>query len=169
MNAKSLVVVVGTRPEIIKMAPLVHELGRHDDVKTCLLSTGQHRHMSAQTLASFDLVADRDLGVMRENQGLAPLTALLIERLTETIRDVRPDAVLVQGDTTTVLAAGLAAFYERVPLGHVEAGLRSHDYAAPWPEEMNRRLTDGISTWCFAPTAGARQNLLSPVTRASTP
>ena len=121
MVPKSVVVVVGTRPEVIKMAPLVHALGRHDDIATCLVSTGQHRDMAAQSLASFDLDVDRDLGVMRQGQALAPLTARLLERMTETLRDVRPDAVLVQGDTTTVLAAGLAAFYERIPLGHVSA------------------------------------------------
>lgn len=157
---KRIVVVVGTRPEVIKMAPLVHELRRRDGVETLLVATGQHREMSAQSLACFDLVADRDLGVMSEDQALAPLTGLLIEKLTETIRDLRPDALLVQGDTTTVLAAGLAAFYERVGLGHVEAGLRSHDYSQPWPEEMNRRLTDCVATWCFAPTETARENLL---------
>ncbi len=157
---KSVVVVVGTRPEVIKMAPLVHELRRRAGIETSLVATGQHREMSAQALATFALSVDRDLAVMREDQALAPLTARLIERLTETIQDLKPDVVLVQGDTTTVLAAGLASFYERVPLGHVEAGLRSHDDASPWPEEMNRRLTDSLATWCFAPTAQARENLL---------
>lgn len=157
---KRVVVVVGTRPEVIKMAPLVHELRRRDGLETCLVATGQHRDMSAQSLASFGLSADRDLAVMSEDQALPSLTAILIERMAETLRDLRPDAVLVQGDTTSVLAAGLAAFYERVPLGHVEAGLRSHDDASPWPEEMNRRLADSLSTWCFAPTAQSRENLL---------
>jgi len=157
---KSVVVVVGTRPEVIKMAPLVQELRRHPEVETSLVSTGQHRDMSAQAFASFELTVDRDLALMREDQALGPLTGRLIERLTETIETLRPDAVLVQGDTTTVLAAGLASFYERVPLAHVEAGLRSHDDASPWPEEMNRRLTDSLATWCFAPTQQARENLL---------
>ncbi len=157
---KRVVVVVGTRPEVIKMAPLVHELRRRDGLETCLVATGQHRDMSAQSLASFGLSVDRDLAAMSEDQALPSLTAILIERMAETLRDLRPDAVLVQGDTTSVLAAGLAAFYERVPLGHVEAGLRSHDDASPWPEEMNRRLADSLSTWCFAPTAQSRENLL---------
>ncbi len=157
---KSVVVVVGTRPEVIKMAPLVHRLRRHDEVETTLVSTGQHREMTHQALAAFDLTPDRDLEIMRENQSLAQLTATSIEHLTETFRELHPDAVLVQGDTTTVLAAGLAAFYERIPLGHVEAGLRSHDDGAPWPEEMNRRLADSLSHWCFAPTRHSRDNLL---------
>ena len=157
---KSVVVVVGTRPEVIKMAPLVHELRRRAEIHTSLVSTGQHRDLAAQSLASLELRFDRDLAVMREDQALAPLTGLLIERLTQTIQELQPDAVLVQGDTTTVLAAALASFYERVPLGHVEAGLRSHDDSSPWPEEMNRRLTDSLATWCFAPTPQARENLL---------
>jgi UDP-N-acetylglucosamine 2-epimerase (non-hydrolysing) len=157
---RRIVAVVGTRPEVVKMAPLVHELRRRERLETRLVSTGQHLDMSAQMLTCFGLAADRELEVMRPDQALPSLTARLIESLTEVIRDLRPDAVLVQGDTTTVLAAGLAAFYERVPLGHVEAGLRSHDDRAPWPEEMNRRVTDSLSRWCFAPTDQARENLL---------
>lgn len=155
-----IMLIVGTRPEVIKMAPLLRELQRRGDSRTLLISTGQHRDMSAQALASFELTPDRDLGVMREDQELPALTAMLLEALARTIREDRPDIVLVQGDTTTVLAGALAAFYERVPLGHVEAGLRSHDDGAPWPEEMNRRVADSIARWCFAPTEGARRNLL---------
>lgn len=157
---KNVLAVVGTRPEVVKMAPVVRELARREDATVRLVSTGQHREMTARLLEEFDLAVDHDLGVMREDQALPALTARLIEGLSSTFAESRPDAVLVQGDTTTVLAAGLAAFYEGIPLGHVEAGLRSHDDTAPWPEEMNRRLTDSLSRWCFAPTAGARDNLL---------
>ena len=142
------------------MAPLIRELDRHDGVETKLLSTGQHLDMSAQMLACFGLSPDVELALMRPDQALASLTARLLEGVTSAIRDLQPDALLVQGDTTTVLAASLAAYYERVPVGHVEAGLRSHDDLAPWPEEMNRRLADSLSTWCFAPTEPARKNLL---------
>lgn len=157
---KRIVVVVGTRPEVVKMAPLVRELGRHRAVETQLLSTGQHLDMSAQMLDCFGLSADLELAVMRPNQALASLTSRLLEGVTGAIRDLRPDVLLVQGDTTTVLAASLAAYYERVAVGHVEAGLRSHDDSAPWPEEMNRRVADSLATWCFAPTEQARDNLL---------
>jgi len=157
---KNILAVVGTRPEVVKMAPLVHELARREGVAVRLVSTGQHREMTGRLLEEFDLTVDCDLGVMRADQELAGLTARLIEGLSSTIAATRPEAVLVQGDTTTVLAAGLAASYSRVPLGHVEAGLRSHDDSAPWPEEMNRRLTDSVSRWCFAPTEEARSNLL---------
>ena len=157
---RRIAVIVGTRPEVIKMAPLVHELRRRESLSVTLVSTGQHREMTAQAMGCFDLVADRDLDVMVPDQGLASLTSRLVERLAGTLRELRPDALLAQGDTTTVLAAGLAAFYERVPFGHVEAGLRSHDFTAPWPEEMNRRLTDTLAAWCFAPTEESKQNLL---------
>ena len=153
-------VLVGTRPEVVKMAPVVMELHRRSDFACLLVSTGQHREMLAQALAVFDLEPDEDLKVMREDQQLPELTARLVEGLAGMIRKHRPDAVLVQGDTTTVLAGTLAAFYERVAVGHVEAGLRTGDFDAPWPEEMNRCLADRIATWCFAPTDVARDNLL---------
>jgi UDP-N-acetylglucosamine 2-epimerase len=161
LELNRITVVVGTRPEVIKMAPVVLELRRRDGCEACLVSTGQHRDLSAQALGIFGLRPDHDLRVMRRRQELPGLTSVLIEALSRLIRASRPDAVLVQGDTTTVLAAALAAFYERVPLAHVEAGLRSRDYLAPWPEEMNRRLTDAIAQWCFAPTDQARRNLVA--------
>jgi UDP-N-acetylglucosamine 2-epimerase (non-hydrolysing) len=158
---KRVMVLVGTRPEAVKMAPVVMELRRRDGFECLLVSTGQHREMLTQTLDVFGLVPDEDLRVMRENQDLAGLTARLLEGLAATFRSRRPDVVLAQGDTTSVLAGAIAAFYERIPLGHVEAGLRTHDFDAPWPEEMNRCLADRISRWCFAPTDTAKRNLLA--------
>lgn len=142
------------------MAPLLHELSRRPSVDTQLVSTGQHRQMTQQLVEQFGLSVARDLDLMRENQRLPSLTARLIEALSATLEEFKPDLVLAQGDTTTVLATGLAAFYAGIPLGHVEAGLRSHDLRAPWPEEMNRRLVAPLARWCFAPTEGARRNLL---------
>jgi len=159
---KRVMVLVGTRPETVKMAPVVMDLRRPGRGMECVLvSTGQHRQMLAQALTVFGLEPDEDLAVMRENQELSGLTARMLEGLTATYRAHRPDAVLVQGDTTTVLAGTLSAFYERIPVGHVEAGLRTYDFNAPWPEEMNRSLADRISTWCFAPTETSRGNLLA--------
>ncbi|HUU43680.1 MAG TPA: UDP-N-acetylglucosamine 2-epimerase (non-hydrolyzing), partial [Planctomycetota bacterium] len=157
---RNICVLVGTRPEVVKMAPVVMALRRCSDLTCRLVSTGQHREMLAQTLEVFGLEPDADLQVMRENQKLPELTARLIEGLAGWYRRERPDVVLVQGDTTTVLAGTIAAFYERVSVGHVEAGLRTFDFDAPWPEEMNRCLADRIATWCFAPTGTARDNLL---------
>lgn len=153
-------VFVGTRPEVIKMTPVAMELRKRPEVRCCLVSTGQHDAMLKQAFAAFALRPDEDLRMMRPNQDLSGLTSKLIERITFLLRANRPDIVLVQGDTTTVLSATLAAFYEEIPVGHVEAGLRTYDFHAPWPEEMNRRLTDTISHWCFAPTECARDNLL---------
>lgn len=152
-------VVVGTRPEVIKMAPVVTAL-RQAGARVSLIATGQHRDMARQALGIFDLEPDVDLDVMRPDQSLPDLTARLVQGIAGAIDPLAPDAVLVQGDTTSVLAGALAGFYAHIPVGHVEAGLRSHDDDAPWPEEMNRRLTDSISRWCFAPTATARDNLL---------
>ena len=160
-DAKRVMVLVGTRPEVVKMAPVVMELRRREEFRCLLVSTGQHREMLAQALGAFGLTPDEDLKVMRENQDLAGLTARLLEGLDATYRRLKPDAVLVQGDTTTVLAGTLAAFYRRIPVGHVEAGLRTRDFDAPWPEEMNRTLADRIARWCFAPTERARENLLA--------
>jgi len=156
-----VMVLVGTRPEAVKMAPVVMALRRREAVECVLVSTGQHREMLAQALSVFGLVPDEDLKAMRENQELSGLTARLLEGLTSAYRRHRPDAVLVQGDTTTVLAGTLSAFYERIPVGHVEAGLRTHDLEAPWPEEMNRSLSDRISRWCFAPTETSSGNLIA--------
>jgi len=153
-------VIVGTRPEVIKMAPIIMELQRRPNFEYYVISTGQHESMLKQAFEIFGLKPDQDLAVMKVGQKLPALTSKLIEFVADALKNNKPDIVLVQGDTTTVLASSLAAFYEEIPIGHVEAGLRTYDYTAPWPEEMNRRLTDAISRWCFAPTKWAKDNLL---------
>ena len=161
-TAKKIVAIVaGTRPEAIKMAPLWFALRESSVLEPLLISTGQHREMLDQAFGVFGLKPDIDLGLMQPEQTLSDLTARVLSSMTEVLRQQRPAAVLVQGDTTTVLGAALAAFYERIPVGHVEAGLRTYDLDAPWPEEMNRRLTDPISRWCFAPTEWSAANLRS--------
>jgi UDP-N-acetylglucosamine 2-epimerase (non-hydrolysing) len=157
---KTVVVTVGTRPEAIKMAPVYVELRKSSTLRPVLLATGQHREMLAQALGAFGLAPDHDLAVMQPGQTLPELTARVLVRVAEHVAATRPAAVLVQGDTTTVLAAGVAAAYAKVPLGHVEAGLRTHDMSAPWPEEMNRRLVAPLARWSFVPTETSRQNLL---------
>jgi len=161
MHTRSILVVVGTRPEAIKMAPVVLALKRRASFRTILCTTGQHRELLTQALRVFKLTPDVDLHLMERGQDLATLTARALTGLRDVIRRCQPNAVLVHGDTTTCLAGGLAAFYEHIPLGHVEAGLRTHDLEAPWPEEMNRRLVDPLCRWCFAPTPGAAGNLKS--------
>jgi UDP-N-acetylglucosamine 2-epimerase (non-hydrolysing) len=156
---KTVALVAGTRPEVIKMAPVWFALRDSTRLRPLLISTGQHREMLAQAFSVFGLKPDIDLGLMQPGQTLPDLTARVLTSMTETLRTHRPSAVLVQGDTTTVLGTTLAAFYERIPVGHVEAGLRTYNFDAPWPEEMNRRLTDPISRWCFAPTEWSAGNL----------
>jgi UDP-N-acetylglucosamine 2-epimerase (non-hydrolysing) len=151
--------VVGTRPEVIKMAPLVRLLRSHPDLESRLCVTGQHRELLDQALSWFDLEPDEALRVMVPNQSLAGLTARVLEGMDRVMAGCNPACVLVQGDTTTALSAALAAFYRRVAVGHVEAGLRTGDLTQPFPEEMNRRVIDGLATWCFAPTEQARANL----------
>lgn len=160
MSKPRILVVAGTRPEAVKMAPVQFALAESAALEPVFCSTAQHRQMMDQTLGVFGIRPDIDLDLMRPGQTLPSLTAAVVEGVTRALREVRPDAVLVQGDTTTVLGTGLAAFYERIPVGHVEAGLRTYDLDAPWPEEMNRRLVDPISRWCFAPTDHSRDNLL---------
>jgi UDP-N-acetylglucosamine 2-epimerase (non-hydrolysing) len=158
-NRKRICVVVGTRPEAIKMAPVALRLAESSRLESFLLATGQHTQMLHQALDHFDLRADVDLNVMKERQTLDYLTAAVLEGVGQVL-DVRcPDMVLVHGDTTTTFAASLAAFYRKIPVGHVEAGLRSREIYLPFPEEMNRLLTDRIATLWFAPTEGARKNL----------
>lgn len=157
---RTVAIIAGTRPEVIKMAPVYFALKASQTLRPLLLSTGQHREMLDQAFAAFGIVPDHDLNLMKAGQTLPDLTARAITAVTEFLTEQRPDAVLVQGDTTTVLASTIASFYARVPVGHVEAGLRTYDLEAPWPEEMNRRLTDPISRWCFAPTEVSRDNLL---------
>ncbi len=151
--------IFGTRPEAIKMAPVLHALtDAGAESRVCV--TAQHRGMLDQVLDLFDIHPDVDLDLMRPNQTLEGLTAAVIEGVAGVLADMKPDMVLVHGDTTTTFAAALAAFYKRIPVGHVEAGLRTGDIYAPFPEEVNRRLSDGISTLHFAPTDGTRDNLL---------
>ncbi len=157
--AVSVVVVFGTRPEAIKMLPVVKALRKNDSFKLNVISTGQHREMLDQVLALFEESVDTDLNIMTKNQSLADITAAVLSGMQRVIRTDRPDIVLVHGDTTTAMAAALASFYERIPVGHVEAGLRSRDMAQPWPEEMNRVFIDSIATLLFAPTIQAKANL----------
>ena len=153
-------VVFGTRPEVIKLAPLIHEArGRADAIELSVCSTGQHREMLDQAMAVFGLRADVDLGVMQARQGLAGLTARLLHGLDEVLAAREPDVVIVQGDTTSAFAAGLAAFYRRIPVAHVEAGLRTGDLSSPFPEELNRVLLGRLARWHFAPTPRAAQAL----------
>lgn len=156
---KAVAIVAGTRPEVIKMAPVWFALRESPELEPLLISTGQHREMLDQAFGVFGLKPDIDLGLMQPGQTLPDLTARVLTSMTAVMRERTPAAVLVQGDTTSVLGTALAAFYERIPIGHVEAGLRTYDFDAPWPEEMNRRLADPISRWCFAPTEWSAANL----------
>lgn len=161
MPKKTVMVVFGTRPEAIKMAPLVRALRARPGIRTLVAVTAQHRQMLDQVLDLFDIVPDDDLDLMRANQGLPDLFSRILTGMSEVISRRKPDLVLVHGDTSTTLAAALAAFYARVPVGHVEAGLRTGNMDAPWPEEMNRRLVTPLAQLHFAPTARARNNLLA--------
>ena len=161
MPVKNIMVVIGTRPEAIKMAPVYKALKSRTHGNTVLCSTGQHREMLDQALQLFDMTPDISLNLMTPGQDLTTLTARVLTGVRDAIRQIKPDALLVHGDTTTCLGATLAAFYEHIPVGHVEAGLRTYNLEAPWPEEMNRRLVDPICNWCFAPTDMARQNLVN--------
>ncbi len=157
---KKILLVFGTRPEAIKMAPLVKTLQAHKafEVKVCV--TAQHRHMLDQVLQLFDIQPDFDLNLMRPGQDLSDITSGVLLGLKPVLAQWRPDAVLVHGDTSTTFAASLAAFYQRIPVGHVEAGLRTGNLYSPWPEEANRKLTSVLAHWHFAPTATSRSNLL---------
>ena len=154
--------VFGTRPEAIKMAPLVKAFqATSDSFRTLVCVTGQHREMLDQVLHIFDIRPDYDLNIMKQGQDLYDVTSRVLLGLREVLKEARPDVVLVHGDTTTSTAAALAAFYAQIPVGHVEAGLRTHNIYSPWPEEMNRQLTGRMATWHFAPTPLSRQNLLA--------
>ena len=152
--------VFGTRPEAIKMAPLVHALSQDTEIESRLCVTAQHREMLDQVLHLFDLQPDYDLNIMRPEQGLTEITCRILQGLKTVFEQFRPDIVLVHGDTTTTMAASLAAFYHRIPVGHVEAGLRTGDLYSPWPEEANRKLTGHLAALHFTPTENSRQNLL---------
>lgn len=154
--------IFGTRPEAIKMAPLYHELRKHADViDTKLCVTAQHRQMLDQVLKTFELTPDVDLNLMRSGQDLFDVTAGVLVSMRDVLREHRPDVLLVHGDTTTTLAAAMAGFYAGVTVGHVEAGLRTYDLQAPFPEEFNRQVASKVTKWHFAPTQTARQNLLN--------
>lgn len=159
MDEKRVLLLFGTRPEAIKMAPVLRALADRPGITTGVCVTAQHREMLDQVLRLFDIRPDFDLGLMAPGQSLADLTARAVQGLDRVLADFAPDLVLVQGDTTTAFCGGLAAFYRHIPVGHVEAGLRTHDLAAPWPEEANRTMLGLLSTLHFAPTPWAADNL----------
>ncbi|MCH5335639.1 MAG: UDP-N-acetylglucosamine 2-epimerase (non-hydrolyzing) [Alistipes sp.] len=159
---KTILLVFGTRPEAIKMCPLVQELARRrDEFRPVVCVTGQHREMLDQVLRIFSIEPDYDLNIMKQGQDLYDVTARVLVGMRSVLDEVQPDMVLVHGDTTTSTAAALAAFYRRIPVGHVEAGLRTHNIYSPWPEEMNRQITGRIASYHFAPTSLSRDNLLT--------
>ena len=158
---KKIMLVFGTRPEAIKMAPLVKEFQRRSsEFETIVCVTGQHREMLDQVLRIFEITPDYDLNIMKQGQDLYDVTSRVLLGMRDVLREAKPDVVLVHGDTTTSTAAALAAFYQQIPVGHVEAGLRTHNIYSPWPEEMNRQITGRIATYHFSPTSLSRQNLL---------
>ena len=158
---KRIMLVFGTRPEAIKMCPLVKEFQKHpEEFETVVCVTGQHREMLDQVLQIFDVKPDYDLNIMKQGQDLYDVTARVMVGMRDILDTVKPDVVLVHGDTTTSMAAAMAAFYRQIPVGHVEAGLRTHNLYSPWPEEMNRQVTGRIAEYDFAPTPLSRQNLL---------
>ena len=158
---KKIMLVFGTRPEAIKMAPLVKEFQKYpESFQTLVCVTGQHREMLDQVLRIFDIVPDFDLDIMKHGQDLYDVTSRVLLGMRDVLTAARPDVVLVHGDTTTSTAAALAAFYQQIPVGHVEAGLRTHNVYSPWPEEMNRQITTRIASYHFAPTPLSRKNLL---------
>ena len=158
---RKVLLVFGTRPEAIKMAPLVMELQKQKErIETVVCVTGQHREMLDQVLEIFDIKPDYDLNIMKRGQDLYDVTARVLTGMRDVLKEVKPDVVLVHGDTTTSTAAALAAFYQQIPVGHVEAGLRTHNIYSPWPEEMNRLLTGRLATYHFSPTPLSRNNLI---------
>jgi len=161
MMKKKIICVVGTRPEAIKMAPVIQALTQENWTDIKVLATAQHRQMLDQVLNLFEITPDRDLNVMQPNQTLSSLTAKLMTELDQVFKEEKPDAVLAQGDTTTVMCVALSCFYHRIPFGHVEAGLRTGDIWNPFPEEMNRVVASRLAKWHFAPTLSSRNNLLA--------
>ena len=158
---RKVLLVFGTRPEAIKMAPFVMELQKQKErIETVVCVTGQHREMLDQVLEIFDIKPDYDLNIMKRGQDLYDVTARVLTGMREVLKEIKPDIVLVHGDTTTSTAAALAAFYQQIPVGHVEAGLRTHNIYSPWPEEMNRLLTGRLATYHFSPTPLSRNNLI---------
>lgn len=158
---KRIMLVFGTRPEAIKMAPLVKEFQKYPDIfETIVCVTGQHREMLDQVLRIFDICPDFDLNIMKQGQDLTDVTCRVLSGLRDVFKKCRPDVVLVHGDTTTSTAGALAAFYAQIPVGHVEAGLRTHNIYSPWPEELNRQITGRIATYNFSPTSLSEKNLI---------
>lgn len=158
---KKVMLVFGTRPEAIKMAPLVKEFQKYpEQFKTIVCVTGQHREMLDQVLSLFEITPDYDLNIMKQGQDLYDVTARVLVGMRDVLKEAQPDVVLVHGDTTTSTASALAAFYQQIPVGHVEAGLRTHNIYSPWPEEMNRLITGRIATYHFSPTPLSKENLL---------
>src|SRR5208337_5005243 len=157
---KKVLIVFGTRPEAIKMAPVVKEIERHPELKGVVCVTAQHRQMLDQVLKVFDIFPDYDLDIMRPDQDLFDITASTLAGLRDILRKEQPDVVLVQGDTTTAFAAGLAAYYLKIPIGHIEAGLRTHNKYDPFPEEKNRHILSTLADYHFAPTVWSKSNLL---------
>ena len=158
---KKIMLVFGTRPEAIKMAPLVKAFQqKKNKFKTIVCVTGQHRKMLDQVLKLFNIRPDYDLNIMRQGQDLYDITARVLTGMRGVLQEAKPDIVLVHGDTTTSTASALAAFYQQIPVGHVEAGLRTYNIYSPWPEEMNRQITGRIATWHFSPTPLSRNNLI---------
>lgn len=159
---KRVMLVFGTRPEAIKVAPLVKEFqAKNDEFETIVCVTGQHREMLDQVLNLFGIVPDYDLNIMKQGQDLYDVTARVLTGMRDVLKEAQPDVVFVHGDTTTSMAAALAAFYQQIPVAHIEAGLRTHNIYSPWPEEMNRQITSRIATYNFAPTPLSKQNLLA--------
>ncbi|MCI6093902.1 MAG: UDP-N-acetylglucosamine 2-epimerase (non-hydrolyzing), partial [Clostridium sp.] len=165
---KKILLVFGTRPEAIKMCPLVNELKTREGIKTIVCVSGQHRQMLDQVLEAFHVVPDYDLSIMKDRQTLFDITTNILDRIKAVLEEVKPDVVLVHGDTSTTFVTALACFYMQIPVGYVEAGLRTYDIYSPYPEEFNRQAVSIISRYNFAPTEQARQNLLSEGKRPET-
>src|SRR3989338_5871991 len=160
MKKKKILSILCTRPSAIKMAPIVHALENHDQFENIVCVTGQHREMLDQVLNLFAIKPHYDLNIMKANQDLYSITANVLTGLQPILAEAKPDCVIVQGDTTSMMSAALAAFYQKIPVAHVEAGLRTHDIYAPFPEEINRAMTTRIAQWHFSPTEISKQNLL---------
>jgi UDP-N-acetylglucosamine 2-epimerase (non-hydrolysing) len=161
MKKRTICFIAGTRPEIIKIAPVVNYFSNHpQDYETVLITTGQHREMAQQALTMFDLHAHADLGIMSPSQTLNMISSAIFDKLPKVFEDLHPDLVFVQGDTTTAAMAGVAAFYMQIPVAHIEAGLRTHNLSAPFPEELNRKIISNFSRYNFAPTESAKVTLL---------
>ena len=158
---KKIMLVFGTRPEAIKMCPLVNELKKHEELETFVCVTGQHRQMLDQVLQAFDVKPDYDLSIMKDKQTLFDVTTNILNKIKDVLEEVKPDVVLVHGDTSTTFVTALACFYLQIPVGHVEAGLRTYDIYSPYPEEFNRQAVGIIAKYNFAPTDMSRQNLLN--------